>query len=191
MTDAAPLFLGRPQDRDPIEQCAQDAGVPLDAQLPGPGPGAGQPAPPEDPPAEESAWEALAAEVAEALANLGPHQFLILEYHPGGAFEPYSQAAHEMGGYHCELVSEEYLPADQWPIDDVAIRRLGWTGPDPDTPNWWTWAVTAEQAARHLVDGLRHGRRCPDLSAYVWRDGTFPGGGGGGEPLPKPLEQAA
>jgi hypothetical protein len=164
--------------------------VGLSAPLSGPA-GVDQPGPPASPPADESAWDELVAEVAEALANLRPNQFVILEYHPGGEPEPYAQAAYEMGGYHCELVSEECLPADLWPIDDVAIRRQGWTAPDSDTPNWWTRAATAEQAAHHLVDGLRHGRRCPDPAAYTWWDGTFPDGGGGGEPLPAPHEQAA
>jgi hypothetical protein len=191
MTDREPIFMRPPQGRGGVELWAHDPRAGITTRLLGPERSGGQPEPPADPPTNEPAWDELVAEVAEALANLRPDQFLILEYHPGGDPEPYAQSSPEMGGYYCELVSEEYLPGDQWPIDDIAIRRQGWAPPDPDTPNWWTYAETAEEAAHNLVDGLRHGRRCPDLSAYTWCDGTFPGGGGGGEPLPKPHEQAA
>lgn len=192
MADREPTLLRPPQGCMDLEQWAPDAAAAINARGFAAEPDAGQPDPGVEPSADEPEWDALRTEVAEALAGLGPVQFLILEYHPGGTVEPYAQAAREVGGYHGELVSEAYLPADQWPIDEVTIRRQGWTAPDTDTPNWWAWADTADLAARHLVDGLRHGRRCGELSAFTWRDGTFPGGGGdGGEPLPQPDEKAA
>jgi len=38
---------------------------------------------------------------------------------------PYAQCAPEPDGWYCEVVSQTYLPATAWPIDEVALRRLG------------------------------------------------------------------
>jgi hypothetical protein len=192
MTDREPDVLRPSHGCEDLEEWARDDTAAINAHGVAAARDAGQPGPGVELSADESAWDALRTEVAEALDGLGSDQFLILEYHPSGTIEPYAQAAREVGGYYCELVSEAYLPSVEWPIDEIAIRRQGWTPPDPDTQNWWTVAESADLAARLLVDGLRHGRRCDELSAFTWRDGTFPGGGGdGGEPLPEPEGLAA
>jgi hypothetical protein len=136
-------------------------------------------------------WNELAGEVGAALARLRPGRFLLIEYHAQGTWDPrpYAQCAREVDSWYCEVVSQNYLGASTWPIDELAMRRTGWLLPDDETANWWRNAETAEQAAELLVDGLRHGRLCPDPEAFAWSVGTFPSGPDGGEPLPIPVEE--
>jgi hypothetical protein len=157
MTDGEAI-VGPPQDREPW--APDPAGV-ITAQPAGAGGDADQPEASAVAGLVETAWHELVAQVADALAHLGPDQFLILEYHPAGTVEPYAQAGHELGGNHCELVSEEYLPLSQGPIDHVTIRRQGWTpptrtprtgGPGPSRPNrpliTWSTGSATDAAAR-------------------------------------------
>ncbi len=92
-------------------------------------------------------------------------------------------------------MSQNYLPADRWPIDELNLRRGGWVPPADDTENWWQEVDTSDGAASLLIAGLRAGRMCPDPDHFTWSIGTFPSGPDGGEPVPvpdyAPLLQAA
>lgn len=137
---------------------------------------------PTSPPAELVSW------VQDALDQVKPGQFLLIEYLPNTDLpvEPYAQAALDPGGWYCEVVSDRYLPAHRWPLDEVALVREGWLQPDSDTDNWWRGDVLLGAAADLLVTGLWVGRGCTDENRYAISVGTFPTGPDGGEPLPEP-----
>ena len=178
MTRRDPILVAVPEP-EPHPGDGQDPGSAGEAPAPDPGPG-------------QAAWRELAGRLAGALAGMGPRQFLIIEQQHAGRDGPYAQATGDGDGYYCELSSPASTPGDLWPADALAIRRQGWAAPDPATPNWWTLTGDAAQAARRVLDGLRHAHRCADPHALTWRIGTFPtGGGDGGEPLPIPTQLAA
>jgi hypothetical protein len=139
---------------------------------------------------QDDRWTELAGEIGAALARLRPGQFLLIEYDALRTWDPrpYAQCAREVDSWYCEVVSQNYLGAAQWPIDELTLRRSGWLLPDDETANWWLNAESADAAAMLLVEGLRLGRLCPDPGAFAWSVGTFPSGPDGGEPLPVPVE---
>lgn len=120
-----------------------------------------------------------------ALSCLAPGSFVVVEVDTGRGLDPdpYAQASREGEGWYCELVSQDFLPATAWPIDEVALRRSGWAPPLEAPGNWWRSADDAERCVRLLLSGLREGRACEDPEAYRWRTGRFPPGPDGGLPL--------
>ncbi|MDQ1250739.1 MAG: hypothetical protein QG597_5119 [Actinomycetota bacterium] len=122
------------------------------------------------------------------LRGLRWEQFLVLEYdaEEDAAPLPYAQAARDPDNWYVELVSGNYLPASAWPLDEVLLRRQGWSPPDRETANWWAACPRESAVARALVAGLRDGRSCADSHRYCWSVGTFPDGPRGGEPVPVP-----
>ena len=134
-------------------------------------------------------WQELITQIGESAQVLRSDQFIIVEYATGRPLtpEPYAQAADAgPNGMICEVVSGEYLPASQWPLDEVALRRAGWAAPSQGTENWWRLVESADLVAAALVDGLRVGRACLDPQAFNWTVGTFPPSPGDGEPVPIP-----
>jgi len=138
----------------------------------------------------EGRWTELADEICSALSRLRPGRFLIVQYDAEGKWDPrpYAQCAPEVDSWYCEVVSQNYLGAERWPIDELALRRMGWLLPDLETANWWRDADSAEASGRLLVEGLRQGRLCTDPELFSWSVGSFPSGPDGGEPLPVPIE---
>jgi hypothetical protein len=136
-------------------------------------------------------WQALITQIGESARALRVDQFIIVDYATGRCLspEPYAQAAHAGPDLICEVVSGEYLPAGLWPLNEVALRRAGWSQPSPRDYNWWRLVETADQVAASLVDGLRLGRGCSDPQAFSWTVGTFPPGPGEGEPVPVPAQR--
>ncbi len=98
--------------------------------------------------------------------------------------DPYSQAALDPGGWHCETVSARHLPAHRWMLDELAVVRGGWRCPDGDTDNWWRPDVPLNEAAALLVDASWCARGCIDQDRYAISVGTFPSGPDGGLPMP-------
>jgi T3SS (YopN, CesT) and YbjN peptide-binding chaperone 3 len=134
-------------------------------------------------------WQALISQLGEDAESLRVDQFVILDYTSGRRLDPdpYAQAAHAgPDGLICEVVSDVYLPAGRWPLDEVALRRAGWSAPSQGTENWWRLVETSVDVAAVLVEGLRLGRACTDPEAFSWSVGTFPPGPGDGEPVPVP-----
>ena len=127
-------------------------------------------------------WTAAALDLAVVLELVRPGQFAIVEcavdLDPDDF--PYVQAARSADGWYCEVVSRTYLPATAWPIDEVALRRLGWSPPG-DGDNWHREAALADDVASLLLTGLRQGRACPDDASLNWWVGTFPPGPDNGE----------
>ena len=127
-------------------------------------------------------WIAAAVDLAIVLELLRPGQFAVIEcavdLDPDDF--PYVQAARTTDGWYCEVVSQAHLPATAWPIDEVALRRLGW-GPPDDGENWHREAAVDDGVAGLLLEGLRYGRACPDDASLSWWVGTFPSGPDDGE----------
>lgn len=128
---------------------------------------------------------ALVAAVERAIAGLQPRQFLTLDYDSGDpGNEPYSQIAVEPDGFYLEVESEHYLPGEQWPIDEAALRIRGWWPPDDQTANWWCTSSEARSAAKALVTALMVGRSCRDPERFSVSIGTFQPPPDGGQLLP-------
>lgn len=132
----------------------------------------------------------LREQLGQRLAALAPGTFVILEFTAATCDDPYpySQCAREIDGWYLEVVSAHYLPAEVWPLDELALRRGGWAAPDDRTDNWWRVEPSPEAVAGLLVEALVAGRRCPSSpDAFRIVEGRFGSGGpDGGEPLPLP-----
>jgi hypothetical protein len=134
----------------------------------------------------------VVGELETTITALLPGKFLIIEYGVDRLDEPpYAQLAVDPEGYYLELVSERYLPARDWPIDEAALRSGHWLAPDSSTDNWWRFADRPYLAARSLLHALTVGRSCTSHDLFTVRTGSFPSPPGGGEPIPSWSQQAA
>lgn len=80
------------------------------------------------------------------------------------------------GPFQCEIVSEEFLPSDKWPIFPENLADRGWSAPDAEVPNWHKVRVPHKDAGHTILEGLRHGRSCRDATELRWHTGQFLGG---------------
>ncbi|MGP0223587.1 TY-Chap domain-containing protein [Paenarthrobacter sp. NCHU4564] len=125
-------------------------------------------------------WHRTGNLVSELLARMPWNSFLRVEYDLGDNTpnSPYAQATPSADGVWCEVVSEEYLPAADWPITRQFLSDDGWSEPDTDFPNWWKSQVSPDAAGHQIIAALRHGRQCPDVTKFRWSTGEFPLGNG-------------
>ena len=126
-------------------------------------------------------------EVADVIEHLPPLHFLVVEYVGASHIaEPYAQLLPGSDGHYCEVVSENYVPAETWPIDRKWLAAAGWHAPEPgdDGGNWWQVVPGSRMAAVTLLSALHLGRQCPNPSDYVWYVGQSPPPPDGGEPVP-------
>ena len=139
--------------------------------------------------------EELRCEIAGALGSLTPGRFAIVDYAPGsGGDAPFAQAALEPTGWYLEVVSDHYLPREDWPIDEMVLRRTGWVLPPEGADNWYRYEdsqTEVERLALPLLDALVEGRRCDRGGEFRVTTGRFPAGPDGGEPRPIPQALAA
>lgn len=124
---------------------------------------------------DESSWRNLVAEIAHAIRELPWKHFLTVDYETGdtGGDSPYAQAFTGPGGVSVTVVSEQFLPAIKWPMDEEYLAEAGWT---PPTPHQWHWersGLSLDEAADVLVDALRFGRGCPDPYRFRWGSGAL------------------
>ena len=107
-------------------------------------------------------WGALAGTIETVLSELRWGHFAIFDYVDSTrAAAPYAQVAFGVDGYYCEVVSEEYLPVDLWPLEHETLLAAGWRAPDGATLNWWMSGVTDPGvAATLLASALSEGRAC-------------------------------
>jgi hypothetical protein len=125
----------------------------------------------------EYRWARAGELVSDALANMPWNSFLSIDYGDDaeGPHRPYAQASPSADGVRCEVVSEEFLPADQWPIEGGYLLRNGWSAPDEEVPNWHKQAIPPIESGHQILEGLRYGRRCDDPKKVRWHSGDFPG----------------
>ncbi|MCI0143168.1 hypothetical protein KNN17_16505 [Arthrobacter bambusae] len=109
-------------------------------------------------------WARAGEQVSEVLANMQWNSFLSIDYgdNADGPNRPYAQASLSADGVWCEIVSAEFLPGEQWPIDADYLLRNGWSPPDENVPNWYLQAVPPLEAGHQILEGLRYGRQCDD-----------------------------
>lgn len=123
-------------------------------------------------------WHQAGELIGQLLANMPWNSFLRVEYDGNEEVttRPYAQATPSADGVWCEIVSEQYLPAAEWPIDRRYLEKSDWSAPDEEVPNWRKERVPTGGAGHVIVRGLRHGRRCQDAKRLRWTTGEFPAG---------------
>jgi hypothetical protein len=128
----------------------------------------------------EYGWARAGELVSEVLADMPWNSFLSIDYgdETDGPHRPYAQANPSADGVWCEIVSEEFLYASQWPIDTDYLIRKGWSAPDEEVPNWHKHGVPPLEAGHQILEGLAYGRDCHDPGKFRWHSGEFPGGPG-------------
>lgn len=133
-------------------------------------------------------WAGLIDEVSGHLTLAGSNQFVLIQYDTGitAGPEPYAQAARDGEVWHGEVVSGRYLLPGRWPMDEVWLKRAGWTISGAGKANWFQTAPSPDVAAGMLVDGLRFGRYCGEperfdvtVRSFVGRPGPAGGDGTG------------
>jgi hypothetical protein len=140
--------------------------------------------------ADQGEWQSLAgegsgqvilwADAVESLTDellwLKDDDFLSIEYGYGTGEDcaPYAQATPRKSGLSLELVSEEFLSAEVWPLNAHFLVSAGWEAPTGKNPNWHITDVPRESAAKILLDGLRIGRECRDAGLLRWHLAILP-----------------
>lgn len=143
-----------------------------------------QPLPSGDPPAAEvdpgkddleMYWALISTAMADEIHWLKDGDFLTINYETGDPdYALYGQLAPEEDGFHIEVVSNQFMPADDWPLDAEYLQQAGWSPPDEETPNWSLVQNRSEAASDALLLALRHGRGCVDPRRFDWRPAMFP-----------------
>ncbi|WP_407709137.1 TY-Chap domain-containing protein [Arthrobacter nitrophenolicus] len=141
---------------------------------------------------EAEEWHQAGELIGQLLAKMPWNSFLRVEYDGDEEVttRPYAQATPSADGVWCEIVSEQYLSAAEWPIDTRYFEKNGWSAPNEAAPNWFKERVSLGEAGHAVVRGLRHGRRCQDAKRLRWSTGEFPSGPGpdGGVTIDRALE---
>lgn len=133
--------------------------------------------------AENNVQEGLAKAgelISEVLANMPWNSFLSIQYADDNTqgLTPYAQAVPSADGVWFEIVSEQFLPAENWPLSASYLTGHGWSTPDNDFPNWYKDGIPHIEAGHQILEGLRYGRGCHDASKLQWHTGEFPTGPG-------------
>ena len=121
-------------------------------------------------------------DLAVTMSVLGHRQFVVVQYLTGPDPNPYAKAAPEPDGtWYCEVVSEHFLPLDQWPLDEQHLQSCGWEAPERPGENWACAVATSDEAAARLIDALARGRACGDPGMLACEIGRWPSDPDGGE----------
>lgn len=128
--------------------------------------------------AADHAWAQAAELISEVLRTMPWNSFLSIQYGAGadGGPQPYAQITPGPDGAWCEIVSEQFLQPDDWPIYPERLLQNGWSKPDAEIPNWFREAVALEDAGHVTLEGLRDGRSCYEADELRWHTGSFPSG---------------
>lgn len=124
---------------------------------------------------DEDSWRDLIEEISEAVRTLPWNHFLTVDYESGntGGDSPYAQAFTGPAGVTATLVSEQFLPAVLWPLDEEYLAEAGWRPPHPDQLHWERSHLGLKDAAHVMVDALRYGRDCSDPYRFRWGSGAM------------------
>ena len=123
----------------------------------------------------EQLWAAMTAQLQDEVQWLKDGDFVTVNYlSEDPDYALYGQLAPEEDGFHLEVVSNKYMPADDWPLDTEYLQEAGWLAPDEETPNWFRVCTGSAAAASALLLALRFGRGCSDARRLDWHPATFP-----------------
>ena len=124
------------------------------------------------------AWARAGELISEVLRTMPWNSFLSIQYGDGalGGPQPYAQITPGPDGAWCEIVSEEFLQPDDWPIYPERLLQNGWSKPNAEVPNWFREGVALEDAGHVTLEGLRDGRSCYEANELRWHTGSFPSG---------------
>ena len=123
----------------------------------------------------EAGWARAGELISDVLASMPLGSFLSIQYaYDADNLTPYAQAVPDADGVWFEIVSEKYLPTDQWPLNADCLTWNGWSAPDKDFPNWYKDGIPHIEAGHQILEGLRYGRSCDDASKLRWHTGDFP-----------------
>jgi hypothetical protein len=122
-------------------------------------------------------WDRAADSLADEIQWLKDGDFLRVDYDTENPeLVVYGQLSVEDDGFHCEVVSNAFMPADDWPLDPAYLVAAGWSPPGDENPNWHRVHSGAAATAALVLAGLRYGRGCSDPRRLGWEPATFPGG---------------
>jgi hypothetical protein len=124
------------------------------------------------------AWAQAAELISKVLRTMPWNSFLSIQYGDGadGRPQPYAQITPGPDGAWCEIVSEQFLQPEDWPIYPEHLLEHGWSKPDAEIPNWYKEAVPLDDAGHVTLEGLREGRSCYEADELRWHTGSFPSG---------------
>ncbi|WP_159803050.1 TY-Chap domain-containing protein [Arthrobacter zhaoguopingii] len=127
---------------------------------------------------EAEGWQRAGELIGELLAITPWNSFIQIQYGEtlDDRTQPYAQATPSADGVWCEVVSEHFLPAADWPINRNYLSESAWQPPDDEVPNWRRTQVPLSEAGHVLLAGLRFGRGCHDAGKLQWSTGEFPPG---------------
>lgn len=121
----------------------------------------------------ENYWDWAADALADEIPWLKIGDFLAIDYDSGNPeVVVYGQLAVEYDNFHCEVVFNAFMPADDWPLVSAYFVAAEWTSLDDQMPNWHR---VQSPAAAVVLAGLRQGRGCHDPRKLDWEPATFPG----------------
>ncbi|POH71687.1 TY-Chap domain-containing protein [Arthrobacter glacialis] len=119
-------------------------------------------------------WAEIARELACFLKGMTSRRYLLVTYDIGlRDYSVYGQFAINEGNFQCEVVSEQFLPAAVWPINDGYLRHGGWSSPENGNPNWSMRQDQPERAADSVLSALRSGLGCTDPQLISLTFGRF------------------
>lgn len=122
----------------------------------------------------EKFWELVHVALTDDVQWLKADDFIYLDYMSAKPYCVYGQLSPQNDGFHVEVVSNHYLPADDWPLDVEYLQHCGWSRPDAENPNWHIFVVGSALAAATLIGGMRWGRACVNPLELGWDSDTFP-----------------
>ncbi|MGM0930080.1 MAG: TY-Chap domain-containing protein [Actinomycetota bacterium] len=127
-------------------------------------------------PGTRTGWGQVVGLIAEEIRWLKDGDFVMIEYGEStdDAIAPYAQVALDEEGYWCEIVSNDYLPGDTWPLHGDVLKEAGWNAPDAHCPNWHSLRTGSQTTAVAVLAGLREGRGCADVRLLSWHTGMMP-----------------
>ncbi|MEO8222878.1 MAG: hypothetical protein ABI563_19100 [Specibacter sp.] len=123
---------------------------------------------------KEKFWELVHVALGDDVQWLKEGDFLFLDYDTGKPHRVYGQLRPMNGGFHIEVVSNEYLHADDWPLNVEYLEDYSWSPPDTEHPNWHKFVVGSALATSLLIGGMRWGRGCSNPLALGWEANRFP-----------------
>lgn len=123
----------------------------------------------------EKYWELVHVAFRVDIEELQFSEIIRMDYESGTTLLPFGQLRQMDEGFLAEVVSNQGLPVDDWPLDLEYFQSYEWQPPNQKTPYWHTFIVGAGPAAARLVAGMRWGRACLDPLKLTWETFIFLG----------------